>query len=140
MALTTLRIKVGDKWYSVEIGDLNHSPVEVTVDGELFEVEIELDQPRPSHRPPRSQQRSVDRPLDSNISSDDKTLRSPMPGKVMSISVKSGQSVKKGDELCVIEAMKMEQSICSAIDGIVKAIHVQPLDSVNADDLLIELE
>ena len=63
-----------------------------------------------------------------------------MPGKVMSISVRPGQPVKKGDELCVIEAMKMEQSICSAIDGIVKAIHVQPLDSVNANDLLIELE
>ena len=63
-----------------------------------------------------------------------------MPGKVMSILVKPGQSVKKGDELCVVEAMKMEQSICSTMDGTVKEIYVQPLDSVNAHDPLVELE
>ncbi|MEC9308573.1 MAG: biotin/lipoyl-containing protein [Chloroflexota bacterium] len=140
MALTTLRIKVGDKWYSVQIGDLNHSPVEVTVDGELFEVEIELDRPQSTRRPPRFQQRPVSPTLDSNASSNDKIFRSPMPGKVMSILVKPGQSVKKGDELCVVEAMKMEQSICSTMDGTVKEIYVQPLDSVNTHDPLIELE
>jgi pyruvate carboxylase len=63
-----------------------------------------------------------------------------MPGKVMSILVRPGQSVNKGDELCVIEAMKMEQSIRSPIDGTIKEIYVQPLDSVNSGDPLIELE
>tara|TARA_B100000029_G_scaffold116492_1_gene109345 strand:+ start:6478 stop:6735 length:258 start_codon:yes stop_codon:yes gene_type:complete len=69
-----------------------------------------------------------------------KILRSPMPGKVMSISVRPGESVTSGQELCVVEAMKMEQSICSPMEGVVKTIHVQPLDSVNAGDPLIELQ
>ena len=41
MAVTTLRIKVGDNWYNVEIGELTQSPVEVTVEGETFLVEVE---------------------------------------------------------------------------------------------------
>ena len=41
MALTNLRIKVGEHWYTVQVGDLSHSPVQVTVEGEFFEVEVE---------------------------------------------------------------------------------------------------
>ena len=45
-----------------------------------------------------------------------------------------------GAEVCVVEAMKMEQSIRAFRDGVVKAVHVQPMDSVSANDPLIELE
>ncbi len=58
----------------------------------------------------------------------------------MSIVVRPGQRVSSGDEVCVVEAMKMEQSIRSPRDGVIKAVHVQPLDTINADDPLIELE
>jgi biotin carboxyl carrier protein len=58
----------------------------------------------------------------------------------MSILVRPGDQVSAGDEVCVVEAMKMEQSIRSPRDGVVKAVHVQPLDSVNPDDPLVELE
>ena len=63
-----------------------------------------------------------------------------MPGRVMSITVRPGDAVSEGDEVCVVEAMKMEQSIRAPRNGIVKEIHVQPLDSVNANDPLVELE
>ncbi len=63
-----------------------------------------------------------------------------MPGRVMSILVRPGDRVSAGDEVCVVEAMKMEQSIRTSRDGVVKAVHVQPLDPVNADDPLVELE
>lgn len=45
-----------------------------------------------------------------------------------------------GDEVCVVEAMKMEQSIRTGQDGVIRAVHVQPMDSVNANDPLVELE
>jgi len=70
----------------------------------------------------------------------DDILRSPMPGRVMSILVRPGDAVSAGDEVCVVEAMKMEQSILAHRDGVVKAVFVQPLDSVNANDPLVELE
>ena len=45
-----------------------------------------------------------------------------------------------GDEVCVVEATKMEQSIRTGRDGVIKAVHVQPMDSVSANDPLVELE
>ena len=67
-------------------------------------------------------------------------LRSPMPGRVISILVRPGDRVSAGDEVCVVEAMKMEQSVRTHRDGIVKQIYVQPTDTVKADDPLVELE
>ena len=63
-----------------------------------------------------------------------------MPGKVVSIMVRPGDRVSSGDEVCVVEAMKMEQSIRTGQDGVIKTIHVQPMDSVSANDPLVELE
>ena len=143
MALTTLRVRVGGNWYTVEVGDLTQSPVEVTVDGETILVEIEGQAP-PLRRPPRPGRAGTNTPQSASgtptASSQDKILRSPMPGRVMSILVRPGDRVSSGDEVCVVEAMKMEQSILSPRDGVIKAVHVQPLDSVNANDPLVELE
>ena len=147
MALNTFRVKVGDNWYTVQVGDLSRSPVEVTVEGETFYVEIE-GLPSPSPRRPRGRRSQTQQPSTSNllpassapVSASDKILRSPMPGRVMSILVRPGDRVSAGDEVCVVEAMKMEQSIRAPRDGLVKTIYVQPLDSVNANDPLIELE
>jgi biotin carboxyl carrier protein len=58
----------------------------------------------------------------------------------MSILVRPAARVSSGDEVCVVEAMKMEQSICSPRDGVVRYVHVQPLDTVNANDPRVELE
>jgi propionyl-CoA carboxylase alpha chain len=63
-----------------------------------------------------------------------------MPGRVLAIRVRPGDLVSAGDEVCVIEAMKMEQSIRVSLDGVVKAIHVRPMDTVKANDPLIEME
>ena len=146
MALTNLRIKVGEHWYAVQVGDLTHSPVQVTVEGETFEVEVEGLPPSPPARPRRgrSRQAQIETPTPQSQSpvagySDD-ILRSPMPGRVISILVRPGDQVSTGDEVCVVEAMKMEQSIRAHRDGVVKTVFVQPMDPVKADDPLIELE
>ena len=143
MALTTLRVRVGENWYTVMVGDLTQSPVEVTVDGETILVEFE-GLASPVRRPPRPGQAGTNTSQPASgtptASSQDKILRSPMPGRVMSILVRPGDRVSSGDEVCVVEAMKMEQSILSPRDGVIKAVHVKPLDSVNANDPLVELE
>ena len=150
MALTTFRVKVGDRWYTVEVGDLTRSPVEVIVEGETFFVDLE-NLPLPPQPPPRPRRGRTGSPAVASLTpsateaaphqpSSDNILRSPMPGRVMSITVRPGQRVSAGEEVCVVEAMKMEQSIRAPRAGVIKAIHVQPLDSVSADDPLIELE
>lgn len=146
MALTNLRIKIGENWYSVRVGDLTHSPVQVTVEGETFEVEVEGLPPPPPARPRRgrARQAQIESPAPQSQSTTasyaDDILRSPMPGRVISILVRPGDRVSTGDEVCVVEAMKMEQSIRTHRDGTVKTIFVQPMDPVQADDPLIELE
>ena len=151
--MTTLRLKVGEQWYTVEVGDLSHSPVEVNVDGQTYYVEVEAPEPSPAQLHPRGRRGRrppsritpppplprVGAPIPS-FNPSDKVLRSPMPGRVISIRVRPGDRVAAGDEVCVVEAMKMEQSIRAAQDGVVKEIYVQPMDSVSANDALIELE
>ncbi len=144
--MTTIRVRIGAEWYTVQVGDLSQSPVQVTVDGETFEVEVEGDAgPTPLRRGRPAGGLSVpDAPLaapsGAAVPVDDDILRSPMPGRVMSILVRPGDAVSAGDEVCVVEAMKMEQSILAHRDGVVKTVFVQPLDSVNANDPLVELE
>ncbi|MHB1453677.1 MAG: biotin/lipoyl-containing protein [Saccharofermentanales bacterium] len=67
-------------------------------------------------------------------------ITSPMPGTILKISVEAGQAVKKGDVLCVLEAMKMENDIVSPNDGVVAGVAVTRGSSVNAGDTLITLE
>ena len=61
-----------------------------------------------------------------------------MPGTIITVSVKAGQLVKKGDPLVSIEAMKMESMLRAERDGIVSAVHVKPGEIVSAKDLLLE--
>uniref|UniRef100_A0A8C9NS20 propionyl-CoA carboxylase n=1 Tax=Serinus canaria TaxID=9135 RepID=A0A8C9NS20_SERCA len=67
-------------------------------------------------------------------------LRSPMPGTVVAVSVKPGDMVSEGQEICVIEAMKMQNSMIAAKTGKVKAVHCKAGDTVGEEDLLVELE
>ena len=66
-------------------------------------------------------------------------VTSPMPGTILDVKVSVGQSVKKGDIICVLEAMKMENDIPAPADGVVASINVQKGASVAANDLLASL-
>ena len=61
-----------------------------------------------------------------------------MPGMVVTVAVKAGQKVAKGDPLVSLEAMKMETMIRAERDGVIGHIHVKPGSVVSAKDLLIE--
>lgn len=64
------------------------------------------------------------------------TISSPMPGTILSVNVKPGDSVKRGDVLFILEAMKMENEIMASHDGEVLRIEVQSGASVNTGDVL----
>lgn len=67
-------------------------------------------------------------------------LRSPMPGTVVAVSVEPGDVVAEGQEICVIEAMKMQNSMTALKTGKVKSVHCKPGDTVGEGDLLVQLE
>ena len=66
-------------------------------------------------------------------------VNSPMPGTILRVNVKAGDTVKNGDVLMVLEAMKMENDICAPCDGTVAAVAVSQGAAVATDELLVTL-
>lgn len=68
------------------------------------------------------------------------SIGAPMPGKVIGVRVEEGQTVKKGDPVAVLSAMKMETNVTSPIDGVVSSISVTTGMTLAAGDLIVTVE
>ncbi len=66
-------------------------------------------------------------------------IKAPMAGTIVKVNVTAGQSVKKGDVVAVLEAMKMENEIFAPVDGVVASVNVSKGAAVKADDLIASL-
>lgn len=66
-------------------------------------------------------------------------VTAPMPGTILGVKVNSGDSVKKGQVLLILEAMKMENEIVAPNDGTIASINVAKGTSVNAGDVLLSM-
>ena len=149
----SFRLRVNDKLYTVEIEGPPQAPTSVTVNGQAFQVELERETPaevrgpavaarpaqpegRESPAPPTPTRARPGAPIAIGA----KQVTAPMPGKIVAIKVKVGDRVKYGDELCALEAMKMEQSIRATQEGVVKEIKVTVGQVVPYGSVLIEFE
>ncbi len=136
-----LRVRVNGEWYTVDVGDVYQSPVEVVVDGETYLVELDTAVESGAARTRGRQQRKVEQPgLRGITEGDDRVIRCPLPGKVVSVAVAKGQVLEAGDEICQLESMKMEQSVRMATGGTVKNVKIKKDQSVDAGTPLIELQ
>jgi len=125
--------------YNVVVNSIEDAIAEVEVNGALYKVELEKQEKKAEiKRPAQAAVTPISRPAPEV--SGKGILRSPLPGTIVDITCKTGDSVKKGQKLIVLEAMKMENSINSDRDGIVKEIKVNKGDSVleGADLVIIE--
>ena len=78
--------------------------------------------------------------IEKVVTKDTKVIKCPMPGLVVSVDIEEGQSVEDGDNLCAVEAMKMENIIRSEASGTIKKIHCKEGDSLATDEVMIEFE
>lgn len=111
---------------------------EIEIDGQVYHVKVrELpDDAVMTEQPKADSGRHV---ADSATQTEGKTMLAPMAGTILRILVKEGQRVKKGENLIVLEAMKMENEIVADEDGIIRSILVKANDSVESDQPLLIL-
>lgn len=67
-------------------------------------------------------------------------VTAPLPGRIVSIKVKVGDSIKKDQKLFVVEALKMENSIVAQADGTVTAVYVKDGDEIDTGDQVMDIE
>jgi biotin carboxyl carrier protein len=123
----------------------------VTIDGKVYEVLVEiLDQgsasPTAFATAPSSSAASVPAapsvaaaPKVSPVPSGNGAVVSPLAGKIVSLDVKVGQSVKEGTQLATIEAMKMNTFVYAAQAGTISVVHVSPGDAVEEGAALLTI-
>ncbi len=128
--------------------------LKITVDGKTYEVDVEASEPespRPGYVPPAGPARvpaappGVAPPVRApaggeTVADESKVCRSPIAGVVVRISAQPGQQIKANDVLLVLEAMKMETTITSPVDGKIAKVNVGAGDAVQSGQVLIEFE
>ncbi len=134
------KIKINHNDYDVDIITDKNSVVSATVNGELIEIEL-IKAPSTS----QTMSPSIVKKIPDNISKKQKTpkgksIKAPIPGLILKINAKIGDSITKGSPLLVMEAMKMENIIQAECDGIVSDIPIKIGQIVQLDQLLITLE
>lgn len=139
-----IHVRIQDKTFEVKLGDVNARPIQVEVDGEIFEV-----WPQEMLIPSASQRSSpvpqVSHPVqpvedahdDARPTEKSMKVLAPIPGVIIEICVQKGDTVKYGQELCVLEAMKMKNSIRSNQKGIIGKILVSMGEQVKQSQELI---
>jgi biotin carboxyl carrier protein len=136
-----IQVKIADQTFEVEVGDTNARPVIAEIDGQKFEVWPEEQAvaevaPAPeAASAPRVAATPVKAPV---ATSSAKVVVAPLPGVIDSIKVKIGDSVNPGQELLVIEAMKMKNSIKATRSGKIAVVHVSTGDHVPHGAALVE--
>jgi len=111
----------------------------ISIDGHKHTIEVRnLRRGRPSwhYSTEEAEDIKVGKPA-HKISGGEGIIQPPMPGRVISIKVKEGDSVKTGSPILVLEAMKMQNEIASNMDGVVREIRVSEGDLVESGDILV---
>ncbi len=106
----------------------------VNVNGTSYEIEIELMGESGSVKIPVVEENSP------KAAGEGEQVTSPMPGTILDIKVKTGDAVKKGQVLVVLEAMKMENEIMAGADGTVTSVAVSKGASVQTGDMLLTIK
>lgn len=116
----------------------------ITVNGVAYDVQVEelgadaAPAPAPAAAPQKTPAHVKAAPKKVSGGAGEK-VASPMPGTIVSVNVSDGQSVKKGDVLVVLEAMKMENEIKAPKDGTVTGISVSKGESVDTGATLVTI-
>ena len=115
----------------------------ITVNGQAYDVQVEEKGGSSVASAPVAAAPAAPAPKAApaqEVAADAEKITSPMPGTVLDIKVNAGDSVKRGDTLIVLEAMKMENNIVAPRDAIVASVNVAKGDSVESGSTLVAIK
>lgn len=145
--MATYQVNVAGKEYYVEIEDVNAQPVRAVVNGRAVDVWVRERQltavATPSGQAPSAPapapvvSAGVPSPAVQAIAAHENEIRAPMPGCIISVAVKPGDQVEVGQDVCVLEAMKMNNRIRATRAGRIGEVHVQPDQQVQYGEVLV---
>lgn len=131
--------------YDVELLNIEDDVAEIEVNGTKYQVEIEKET-KASKTPRLVRSKSVPSSEDTGTKTSKPTeskgtghIKAPLPGTILEINIKPGDPVKTGDQLLIMEAMKMENVIKSDREGKVENVKVNTNDTVLEGDILVEI-
>jgi biotin carboxyl carrier protein len=147
-----LRVKIENEVYEVEVGDLTQRPILAVVDGETFEIYPEDLQAAaapvvavPAEAAPAAEAKPAPKPAAPAVTpppaaakAGSSSITAPIPGVILSVAVKVGDAVAVDQEICVLEAMKMKNTIRSDRAGVISAVHVSNGDTVKHGQPLVD--
>ena len=145
--MNVYKYKINGNTYKVAVGDIDDNIAQVEVNGIPYKVELEraaapvkvVNKPRAAAAPrTASGEKVIAKPAAAPAGGF--VVKAPLPGVILSISVKVGDTVKAADTVAMLEAMKMENAIRAGRDGKVTAINAQPGNSVLEGAAIITIE
>jgi len=136
-----IKVVIDGQTYQVDVEDIHARPVIAVIDGESYEVWPETEVSAPASASaiaaPEQVVARASAPAQTQSAGGNKKLTAPLPGVIVAISVKPGDKVTKGQELCTLEAMKMKNAIRSGRDGVIGLIEVAVGDQVGHGQVLM---
>jgi len=137
----TLAISCGDWQANVQLVSFESGSIRVIIDGvqRMFRIAEAGDQVFVQSRLSSQVVTKLPRYPHTHAASEHESAYAPMPGQVLKVLVEVGQQVSAGDALVILEAMKMEQTLRAATDGVVEAVLVKQGDVVAPGDTLVKI-
>ena len=112
----------------------------ITVNGTTYVVQVEEVEAGSAQKTPAPMPKKAPSVPKPSVKAGSVSVKAPMPGNIIKINVKAGDSVKRGDVLCILEAMKMENEIFAPSDGTVASVEITQGATVATDAVLVTLD
>lgn len=137
------KFKINGQSYEVEVGEFDGTNATVSVNGTPYQVELQNEEKK-TKTPVLARKPVVNKPGEGQIKKADSgnvsyKINSPLPGTIKKINITVGATVKAGDCVMIMEAMKMDNNVMAEKGGVVQAIKVREGDAVLQGDTLVEI-
>lgn len=143
--MKNFKFNINGSNYNVEILKTEDNVIHLEVNGTSYQVNMEKEiittktpvLVRAEVPPPTSKEKKIQK---TPMKTENITVKSPLPGTIITVDVKDGDEVKMGQKLLTMEAMKMANNVMAEKDGVIRSIKVKAGDSVLQGDTLMVIE